>query len=208
MKRALIAAALLTLVAAPARAHRLDEYLQGTLITIERTRVQLEITLTSGVAVFPAVFAAIDRDGDGVISQAEGRAYADRVLGNIALGIDDEKLSPHFVSAQFPSVAELKEGQGAIRLVFAADVDSGGSERRLTFQNHHEPRISVYQVNALVPRDRDIHIVEQKRNDTQSLYELDYTQPGIRKDVEGMAPAIAGLAAAAYFAVRRRMRAA
>src|SRR5580692_6856402 len=53
MKRTLSAAAILLLTAALARAHRLDEYLQGAIVSVEKYRVDVQITLTPGVAVFP-----------------------------------------------------------------------------------------------------------------------------------------------------------
>ena len=47
-------------------------------------------------------------------------------------------------------------------------------------ENRHESRIAAYQVNCLVPRDPDIRIVAQNRNYSQSHYELDYVQTGVR----------------------------
>jgi hypothetical protein len=87
---------------------------------------------------------------------------------------------------------ELKEGLGAIRLDFRADVPSGGSDRKLTFENHHQRAIAAYLANALVPRDPGIQITAQKRNEDQSIYELRYAQPGSAWSGEGV---LAGLAA-------------
>ena len=56
------------------------EYLQATTISAEKDRVQAQIRLTPGVAVFPVVLARIDADAGGVISEAEQRAYSERVL--------------------------------------------------------------------------------------------------------------------------------
>ena len=77
------ASAMILLAATPACAHRLDEYLQATTIALEKDRIQAQIRLTPGVAVFPIVFADIDRDADGVVSAAEQRAYAERVLRDL-----------------------------------------------------------------------------------------------------------------------------
>src|ERR1035437_6464096 len=60
----------------PAAAHRVDEYLQATRLSIDIQRVDLEIDLTAGVAVASEVFAWIDTNRDGEISNAEGEAYA------------------------------------------------------------------------------------------------------------------------------------
>ena len=71
---------ILLLIAIPAFAHRLDEYLQGTIISIEKDRVNAQITLTPGVAVVPTLLAELDTNGDGVISTAEQSAGIRRLL--------------------------------------------------------------------------------------------------------------------------------
>ena len=58
---AVVACALL-----PCHAHRLDEYLQAALITLQKDRVQLEISLTPGVAVLPAVLLALKAQAEHV----------------------------------------------------------------------------------------------------------------------------------------------
>ena len=68
---------------------------------------------------------------------------------------------------------------GQIQIEFQADLPSGGPNRRLTFENRHQSGIAAYQVNCLVPRDPDIRIVAQRRNDSQSIYQLDYVQAGV-----------------------------
>ena len=73
MRTALVLVAVLMVsLAEPVLAHRIDEYLQATTISLEQERIGVEIRLTPGVEVFRAVFAKIDTDGDGSISR--GRA--------------------------------------------------------------------------------------------------------------------------------------
>src|SRR5437764_3773954 len=98
------AGALLLPLATTASAHRLDEYLQATTISVEKDRVQAQIRLTPGVAVFPIVLANIDTDADGVISEAEQRAYAERVLGDLSLTIDGHQLRVRLVSLKFAKI--------------------------------------------------------------------------------------------------------
>jgi hypothetical protein len=174
------AAALVVLAAMPASAHRLDEYLQGTIVSVEKNRLKAQMTLTPGVAVFPFLFSTIDTNGDGVISKAEQRAYAAQVLRDLSLSIDGRRLMPQLLSIRFPDTDEMKEGRGEIQLEFSAELPGGGRDRRITIENHHQSRISAYQVNCLVSRDPDIRIEAQKRNYTQSHYELDYVQAGGR----------------------------
>lgn len=180
MIRALaFAAALLTWAGTPASAHRLDEYLQATIIRVEKDRVQAQLNLTPGVAVFPALLADIDTDADGAISTAEQRAYAQRVLADLSLAMNGEPLRLRLVTANFADIEDLKQGRGAIEIEFIADVPGSGRNRRLIFENHHETRIAAYLVNCLMPRDPDIRITAQKRNYQQSLYELNYVQAGV-----------------------------
>src|SRR5947209_15629002 len=110
MKTKLSAAiAILVSLAVHGFAHRLDEYLQATMISVEKHRVQAFMRLVPGVAVLPAVLASIDTNADGVISETECRAYAERVLHDLSLSVDGNRLSPRLGSVTFPSLAEMKE---------------------------------------------------------------------------------------------------
>lgn len=218
MKLRLAAAgAILLLAGASASAHRLDEYLQATTISLEKNRVQVEIRLTPGVAVFPIVLANIDADADGVISEAEQRAYAERVLGDMSLTIDGERLQLRLVSMKFAKIEEMKEGRGEIQLEFNAEMSSGGPNRRLIFENQHQSRIAAYLVNCLVPRDPSIRITAQDRNYEQSFYQADYVQANVRSGMLTSAwwstsrrwmGAAALILIAGFAFVRRRARAA
>ncbi len=170
------ASALLLFLQWPASAHRLDEYLQASILSIEKHRIQASMRLIPGVAVSSAVLALIDTDRDGAISQAEQLAYAKRVLHDLSISVDGQVLAPQLISVNVPPLEELKEGLGEIHIEFAASPIAGGSHRRLVFENHHQPAISVYLMNCLVPQDARIGIVAQKRNENQSFYELDFVQ--------------------------------
>ena len=187
MKPALSAAVIFLLTATPALAHRLDEYLQGAIISVGKDRVTAQLTLTPGVAVFPVVVAGIDIDGNGVISDIEQHAYSSRLLRDLSLKIDGQVLTPRLVSMQFPAIEEMKAGRGEILIEFAADLPPGSSHRKLTFENHHQNRIAAYQVNCLVSRDPDIRILAQNRNYSQSFYELDFVEGGVRSNPSSLA---------------------
>jgi hypothetical protein len=188
MKHTLSAAAILLLAGTPAFAHRLDEYLQGTLISLEKKRVEAQITLTPGVSLLPILLKYIDTDGNGVISTIEQHAYADRILRDLSLKIDGQPLTPKLLSVEFPEVAEMKDGRGEIRIEFDAPLPDGGPNRKLIFENHHQSPFAAYQVNCLVPRDPDIRILAQNRNYSQSFYELDFVQAGARSNLRSLGP--------------------
>jgi hypothetical protein len=176
--RTRLAAVILLLFGMPAFGHRLDEYLQGTIVSVGKNRIQLEMTLTLGVAVFPFLISSIDADGNGAISEKEQRDYARQVANDLSMAIDGHRLTPELVFMHFPSLDEMKNGRGEIRLDFSIELRRGGRNRIFTLENHHQSRISVYQVNVLVPRDPDIQIAAQDRNYVQSVYRLRYTQSG------------------------------
>ena len=159
--------------------HRLDEYLQATIFSIETNRVQATLQLTPGVAVFQYVINTIDTDHDGVISKAEETAYAGHVLADLSLSLNGDRLPLQLISVAFPKMEQMKEGLADIQIDFAADVSGSGLERKLVFENRHQSPIATYLVNTLVPRDPTIKITSQQRNYEQSLYQLDYVQAGV-----------------------------
>ncbi|HEX4773275.1 MAG TPA: HupE/UreJ family protein [Bryobacteraceae bacterium] len=163
-------------------AHRLDEYLQATILSVEKDRVNASMRLIPGVAVSSAVLAGIDSDGDGVISASEQQAYARRVLHDLSLSIDGHALKPELLSVSFPKIQEMKEGLGEIQIDFSASLPRGAGKRTFVLENRHQAQISAYLVNCLVPRDRAIRVTAQKRSDNQSFYQLDYAQDGGRTD--------------------------
>src|SRR5690242_16903274 len=69
-------------------AHRLDEYLQATLVTIEPGGVRLEINLSPGVAVAEKVLALMDSNHNGVISTNESAAYAELLKHELVARLD------------------------------------------------------------------------------------------------------------------------
>jgi hypothetical protein len=124
------------------------------------------------------------------------------VQRDLTLVVDGERLRLRLVSSTFPTIEEMSQGLGAIALAFEADVAPGGSKRWLIFRNRHLSGIAVYLVNGLVPTDPDIRAGTQRRNQRQSLYELDYMQtavdaPTSSSSAEHMAVAPGWLGAAA-----------
>ena len=179
--RMALAALLFFLFATPAVAHRLDEYLQASTFAVGKDRVTLEMRLTPGVKVARSVIAAIDTDGDGVLSDSEQRTYEACVRRDLRLTIDGGAVPLRLKSAVFPAVAAMKGGTGEITLRFEASSLSLGASHRLTFENHHQGKIGVYLVNCLFPSDPDIRVIAQQRNYRQSFYQLDYAVvPAVR----------------------------
>jgi hypothetical protein len=174
----LLVVSLLGLIARPAVAHRLDEYLQATILSIEPGTVQATLRMVPGVAVASAVITHMDTNHDGALSMEEQHRYALEVLADLRLSEDGRPLDLHLTSAIFPSIESVKLGTGEIRLAFSADLPSPRGEHQLKFENHHQESISVYLVNSLVPQDRRLHLTEQVRNPNQSTYRVTLTEAG------------------------------
>jgi len=172
------ALAILLALGTAVSAHRIDEYLQAALISVEKDRIQVSMRLVPGVAVFPVVFASIDTNSDGVIAEIEQRAYAESVLADLSLSIDNHRLNLQLASVDFPATDAMTKGLGEIRIEFSAVVPAGSSNRKLLFENHHQSQLSAYLVNCLVPQSRDIQIIAENRNENQSSYQLTYLQAG------------------------------
>lgn len=199
MKWLLVVVAVLGLLARPARAHRLDEYLQATILSIGPGTVQGTVRLVPGVAVAPGVIAGIDSNHDGELSGDEERSYAGKVLSDLRLNEDGRALKLHLKAETFPSMEEMKLGTGEIQLAFSADVASTGGQHELTFENHHRSDISVYLVNSLEPQDKALQLEGQTRNQNQSSYEVTIAEAGVASPRE---LTLSGLGAAFRLGVR------
>lgn len=174
MRAGLFCCLLLALVA-HAFAHRLDEYLQAARVSVSTNRIDVSIDLTAGVAVADQVLAVIDTDRTGHISEDEAAAYAQSVLKHIRVLLDEKPLTLLVESASFPALHEIKSGQGVIRIKAAVPVEPLAAGRHsLSLTNAHLPSISVYLVNALVPKDHSIQITKQTRDELQKHYRLEF----------------------------------
>jgi hypothetical protein len=157
-----------------ASAHRLDEYLQATLLTLQHDHVDVSMRLIPGVSVAPTVIASIDTNRDGILSAVEQQSYARRVLDDLTLTADGHALVPSLVAATFPEAGQMREGLGEIHIDFTAPLPVNTQPHSLVLENHHQNPRSVYLVNAVAPTDPSLQILAQKRNELQSVYELNY----------------------------------
>ena len=168
---ALVALSLALGLVRPASAHRLDEYLQATLIGVTRDAIELEIQLTPGVRMLPVLMAVIDQDRDGRISPAEERAYVSRVARELELRVDGVAAPLELIESHFPALEAMQEGVGTI----AIKLRTARSGHELRFENRHLPQVSVYLVNCLaVPAD-ELVVRRQTRDEAQRSIELEYS---------------------------------
>jgi hypothetical protein len=100
-KFTLVLAAAAILPAQSAVAHRIDDYLQATLLSLQPEQIEASMRLIPGISRAPAVIAAIDANGDGLFSDDEQRQYARRVLGDLSISVDGRRLEPTLLSGVF-----------------------------------------------------------------------------------------------------------
>lgn len=201
-----IALAILLGCPGAAAAHRLDEYLQGTRLGLGPGGVTIELDLTPGVSVAPRIFALIDRDRDGQIDPQEIEAYARSVVEDLTLVLDGRSLPLTLRRADSPSWPEMRDGAGTIRLeVSAAAVLDAGADHRVHYANAHEPEMSVYLANALLPSTRSVVITAQRRDRRQRQFDIDVTVVEERRMYGWLAlQSVAFVALLAYRGRRRR----
>lgn len=167
-------------------AHRDDEYLQATLVVIEPGAVRLQINLTPGIAVAEQVIAVIDRDRDGAISATEAAAYAELLKRDLTLRLDGRESELQLAASEFVAPEELRTGSGIIWMEFSASFGPlAAGARRLTLENRHLSKISVYLINAAKPRFPTVEITGQKRNDNQSRGEIEFSFRPVPPKVAG-----------------------
>src|SRR5262249_36125618 len=145
-------------------AHRLDECLQAALIEIKPDEIRVQLNMNPGVEVAASVICQIDRDHDGKITQAERARYA-RTVGvkTLSLSLDRERLKLEFIDAAFDSIPELESGSGNIRLNLRALRAIRPGDHVVSFENRHQPKLSVYLLNAVLPKTPAIRILKQER---------------------------------------------
>ena len=110
-----------------ADAHRLDEYLQATRVSIDVDRVSVEIDLTAGTSVAASVFSWIDTDADGQLSGAERAAYARQVIDSVMLTADGHRVTLAVDGTDFFDRREMAEGIGTVRLRASGRLPSAAS---------------------------------------------------------------------------------
>jgi hypothetical protein len=175
MKPALLLCLVLTL-GTDAFAHRLDEYLQTIRVSVTTNRIDLSFELTPGTAVADQFLAVIDKNQDGQFSAKEVTAYIQRFLKDVCVKLDEKFLVLTETEASFPSLPEIKAGVGIIHIKATAPIaELTPSNHSLGLTNLHLPEISVYQVNALAPKDRVIKTTKQTRDELQKNYRLEFS---------------------------------
>ena len=163
------------LLATPTAAHQLDEYLQAARLSLARNQITLEVDMTPGVNVTPAIVALLDRNDDGAISRDEARAYGESFLSEVVLELNGRTIPLTLTLVEIPSRAEMNDGMGTIQLRASGRREYVTAGRHvLHFRNGHQPAGSVYLVNALMPDDSAVAVLSQARDPRQQSIRIEY----------------------------------
>ncbi len=181
MKRMAVSGLLALSLVGGASAHRLDEYLQATLIGVTRDGIDVEIHFTPGVAMLPLLMAVIDQNRDGQISSEEERAYVSRVAREVELQVDGVRAPLSLIESNFPTLEAMREGLGTIGI----KLRTGRSGHTVRFENRHLPQVSVYLVNCLAASSDGLLVGRQERDQLQRSIKFAYSfgagaEPGTR----------------------------
>lgn len=177
MKTTSLALAIVLVLIGSARlsAHRLDEYLQASRLSIELDRIVVELDLTAGVSVAAGITATIDGDHDGAISPTEAADYASAVLADVSLSVNDARIPIRLTRVEAPTVGEMSEGLGTLRVMAMAQLPTVNGQRlRVRYRNDHRTDVGVFLVNAMVPQIENITLASQDRDLQQREIRLDY----------------------------------
>jgi hypothetical protein len=195
VKTTAVAVFVLLLAGGDTSAHRLDEYLQATRVSIGRAELNLELDLTPGASIASAIAGTLDVDADGAVSPVEAEAYGRAVLSDLVVKGDERPIAMTLARIEIPTIDEMRDGLGTIRLQASGTLPDVRGRHSLSIFNKHKPEASVYMVNALVPGDRDVNLGSQSRDPRQQEYRLEYTvSPRWITQTFWLALGVAGLA--------------
>ncbi len=148
-----------------AAAHPLDEFYQVTFISVGPDNVSLIVELYAGILAAPQVIALIDTDGDGQFSAAEEQAFAQLVMDDLTLTLDDAAVPLRLDRREFSPLLEVQAGSGVIRLFLSGDITGAQpGPHQLFYDNNHQPEGSLYVVNAISANPQRAEILNQERD--------------------------------------------
>jgi hypothetical protein len=171
-----LASMIVVIGATSVSAHRRDELLQAARIGIAADRIELELSLTPGIAVADDILGAIDRDHNGMLSSEEKGRYTEQVMAATELRIDGRIVKMAVSTAMYPLLDELRDGDRSIEFrLTAAFPELSSGRHEIAFSNSYRNDISIYLANALKPDSDRIVIASQHRDRDQQRLAIDFT---------------------------------
>ncbi len=173
------AAWLLLLLLAPgwAAAHPVDEVVQGAYLTLSPGAVRLELDLTPGPAVADALLQSLDARRDGLITDAEARAYAERVLKQSTIVLDGVAAAWRLEKISTPLYESLRLGSDTLKIYAVAVRPDQVGAHTLSYRNRYQPAKSQCIANIFLQPgpDRRYLVTGQKHSDDGRILTVNYT---------------------------------
>lgn len=169
MGAALLALAMTGAAQGPKRLYQLDS------ITVYRDSVDCDWYVMPGADLAADAFDRIDANCDGVVSDAEGQAYARRALRDITLTVDGK---PRLFKLRNVSISDRKQmltGLGSIDILFYFELPERLGRHTLVFENRHRRAISTFKTATLNdPADKSIRVVAPRQSAGGARLDLTY----------------------------------
>lgn len=101
---------------------------QQAALTVGHNGLSVQITILPSHAEGPAIFAALDGDGDGALSEVEMRAFAEDLLSDTALSVDGDTRALALVEVTLVSRTGIEAGTEPIVMTAEAEGAFDASE--------------------------------------------------------------------------------
>lgn len=176
MKRLALPLVLTSLVlTSPATfAHPVDECLQASYLKLGPNSLELELELTPGERIAPQMLELIDQNKNRLLDQPEVQRYAESVLKDLYLSVDDQTQTLTLEPITPPATDTFLAGGGTIKLVARANLMGDSGTHTLEFRNAHAPVKSGYLANVFV-QSGEVNILNQQRDTTQQDFRVRYS---------------------------------
>lgn len=158
---------LLTFLFCFGQAHPLDEVVQGAYVTLAPGVVKLELDLTLGTQVADAVLETLDVNANQTITEAEARAYAQKVLEQSTLTLSGVTVPWKLDKVIAPSYQNLEFGSDTLKIYATAECPNELGEQTLSYQNRYQPVKSQWTTNVFLQpaADWQVQVTDQWRSD-------------------------------------------
>jgi hypothetical protein len=163
----------LVLISSVAFAHPTDECLQAAYLKLGPNSLELELDLTPGEQVAPQMLKLIDQNKNGLLDQPEVQRYAESVLEDLSLNVDDQPQTFTLEPVVPPPTDTFLAGGGTIKVNAHANPTDDPGSHTLGFRNTHAPVKSGYLANIFV-QSGEVTILEQKRDAKQQDFQVQY----------------------------------
>ncbi|WP_424952005.1 hypothetical protein [Deinococcus sp.] len=140
----------LALLGSLAGAHPVDEVVQGAYLTLTPGKVLLELDLTPGSQVAGTLLGALDANGDGKASDAEGRAYAAKVLARSTLTVGGAAVPWTLDTVTVPPLNILRIGGDTLKIYASAKRPDAVGAQTLSYHNRYQPARSQWIANVFL----------------------------------------------------------